>query len=216
MRGDHLSFSLFVDFLLAHGGARVSVVRSHHRPPFDAYEGLKLGIVRVLSGEAPFSLLEGYVAQYAADPRRSAVLADRLASLRLFMKKNKLVDQEACRAAWLPVPATVLPLALGMGIFVNPEVCLSLKGVPHVLKLFLRSGEEKLARGRVELVAGIMAGALRAEAPPGALFGMLDLTDPEGGAVHVVRDPKKLERAATSARADGLSYVVLYRDRAAA
>lgn len=209
MASDVLSFSLFLDYLLAVGSERVTVARSHHRVPYDAYGGFKQVLTRFAAGEVGNGALAAYVRPNGKNPRLPLAFATRFAHMLGWLDAQRLGTPEARAAATLPVPNGELAIGRGLAVHVNPEIAVLLKGVPHVLKLYLR--EAPLTPARVRMTAGILAGALDGVAPKDAVFGVLDLTT---GKMHVVRDPRMLERAAAVARADGLSYALLFRETA--
>jgi len=206
---DVLSFSLFLDYLLAVGSERVTVARSHHRVPYDAYGGFKQGLARLAAGEIGNGAFMAYTRTTPQNPRRPMVFAARLAHMLGWLDAHHLGTPEARAAATLPVPSGELAIGRGLTVHVNPEMAMLLGGVPHVLKLYLR--EAPLTQARVRMTAGVMAAALGGVAPSDAVFGVLDLTT---GKMHVVRDPRMLGRAAAVARADGLSYALLFRETA--
>jgi hypothetical protein len=203
-----LSFSLFLDYLLAVGSERATIARSHHRPPYDAYGGFKQMLARYASGDVEQRVFSVFV---RPDQRRATAFAVRLGHLLGWLGAQRLETPEARAAAILAVPEGELAIARDLAVHVNPELAFMLRGVPHVLKLYLR--EAPLTQARVRMTVGVMAAALADVAPAGTVFGVLDLTT---GKHHVVRDPRMLDRAAAVARADGLSYARLFRETAPA
>lgn len=210
MRSQHLSLTLFLDFVLATGSERATVARSHHRAAHDIYRMLKAGLVRLVAGEiTPEALMVclAGASERMRHPRRIAALEKRLAHTLAWLEAQRLRTYEARQAAALPAPFGELAIDQGLVIAVNPEIAVMIKDEPHVLKLYLR--EEPLTQARVRMTCGILALALDGIAPAGSRYGVLDLIT---GKMHLVRDGKLLGRAGLVARADGLSYAALLHE----
>ena len=60
-----------------------------------------------------------------------------------------------------------------LGLRVNPELGLKIKGVPHLIKLYFK--QESLAKTRIDIITHLMAVACGEQAPEGCVMGVLDI-----------------------------------------
>lgn len=190
-----LSLSLYVDFLLASGGARATVARAHLRDPFDTYSAFKASAVRAAQGQDVFdALLAGL-----PDMQRQRLYPPLVAGFRRWLRRTG--------ATWAAPPEDALLLAPNVAVEVKPELGLVVKGVPHLVKLYCR--REPLERARVEMTCAIVAAAL--QPPAGTVVGLLDVRE---GKLHTGGSPATRQRCARVALAEGGAYLALRRQAA--
>lgn len=191
----HVSMSKFVDFLQTTGPARVTEALSHAAPPFDLYAEWKVGALSLLAQGKALGTAEE-VFPGLADVKKQRLYAPLLKGLKKFLRSSAGV--------WFAPPVVDYPLAHGVAVRVNPELGLTISGVPLVVKLHLRTS--KLTRERTQLLVALMTQALEGVAPKNAGFAVLDVAR---GVIHHGGTEAVQKRAREVLRADGLSYGAL-------
>lgn len=188
-----ISFSLYLDFLLASGAARYTAAHTASGgAPVDFYGGFKATVSRVLGGER--DAFERLMAGCAGDEQRLRLYPALVKGFEKWIEKNPIVGSSSRCQLWQPVPTVI--------VAVNPEVCGVIGGVPHVIKLHTRKGTP--GRTRVELAVAVLRDAF--PGVPGTVYGVLDV---RAGKLHTVAPGGVLERSLAVARAEAEAFAVL-------
>lgn len=142
----HVSFTLFVDYLMAPGPARVSMIQDHVDPrngEFDCYAPFKAAMADVLRTGMQRGILPFWAAEHGGKAR-----ANLLALADGFMAG------QADIVGWSE--PTILPIQIGSdcSVDVNPEIGGMVGGVPTWIKLYLR--KEPLSYDRMILMLAVL------------------------------------------------------------
>jgi hypothetical protein len=162
---EEISVTLFVDYLLAVGRRRATVVRSHHREPFDTYALFKQAVLPVAAGRTTLEAFEARVAQL--DQRRGELYPPLCAGLARFLRSKAVVGVAFFK------PRTVFHgIEPGYAFVVNPELGFTNGAETCAVKLWCRT--EPLTRERVELTCAVMQLAYE-QVIPGIRAAVLDV-----------------------------------------
>ena len=188
-----ISFSLYLDFLLATGAARYTAAHTASGgAPVDFYGGFKATVSRALAGEV--DAFDKLLAGCSGDEQRLRLYPPLVKGFGRWIEKSPLVGSSSRCVLWQPVPTVI--------VAVNPEVCGMIHGVPHVVKLHTRKGAP--GRARVELSVAMLREAF--PGVPGTVYGVLDV---RAGKLHTVAQGGVLDRSAAVARAEAEAFAVL-------
>lgn len=189
-----LSFSLYTDFLLASGAARVSTVRAHKgRAEHDAYKPFKAAAVAVASRARPLAILDAMLDRM--DDRLRRLHEPLIAGLRKFLVRQR-------GAVWQAPPQSYWFLTPQLEVEINPELGFLVEGRKVAVKLYCRT--EPLERARVEIMCAMMHAALPADWTPAVL-------DVRQAKLVTIGQATKLQRAAIDARSQARAYADLYQ-----
>jgi len=160
-----ISLTTFVDFVSASGTPKATVVkncknRDKYHPAHDYWKVLRDKIVRYhQDGGGPLPNLAAGAAKHKVHN-----YVDVAQGHKKWVGKKKL--------AWFK-PATDIWSCDGVDVSVNPELGLTIKGQPHLIKLYFKA--DKLAKNRVDLITHLMKVTLADQSPPNSIMGVLDL-----------------------------------------
>ncbi len=88
----------------------------------------------------------------------------------------------------------------GLNISVNPELSLSVNGIPHIIKLYFRG--EKLTKSKANVIIALMELALRSKSSKDSVIGILDVRNAK---LHLFSDDIKTHEALVKGE---MSYIV--------
>ena len=155
---DKVSLTYFVDFVLASGTPKLTVVRQFktrddYAPQADFYKKLREGIVSFHAKGRPPSFLDGLLSGLA-DAKKAKAYPPLLAAYKKFLGKKG--------HSWLQPPQGTWSSG-GMDITLNPELGLKIKGQPTIIKLYFK--ETKLTKRRSDIVTHLLARELGPKGP---------------------------------------------------
>lgn len=151
------SMSSFVDFALASGTSRITVVADHkrnrHSPVTDFYRPFRENLVNVHRHHLDAAAVFANLMLHTGDVRAQRLFPMLIAKHAEFLSAYPDLQ-------WVePVTAALAPgVGTGLCIAINPEVGFVIGGIPHHLKLYLRG--ETLSQQRVDFTIAAMAVAL--------------------------------------------------------
>lgn len=146
----HVSFTLFIDYLMASGPSRISLIQDHLDPrdgEFDCYASFKAAMADVMRTGMQRGILPFWVKEHGGRARENL-----LALAAGFLQGEGRIQ------GWSE--PTILPLPIGSdcSVDVNPEIGGMVDGVPTWIKLYLR--KEPLMYDRMLLMMSTMKRAL--------------------------------------------------------
>lgn len=152
---DLASMSSFIDFALAAGTSKMTVVADHKRnrdsPVTDFYRPIREAIAAIHRHKLDAHGVFENVLMHTGDERAKRIFPSIIAGHATFLKAFSALP-------WIEPTTAALPAGTGLGIAINPEVGFILNGYPHHLKLYLR--REPLSQRRVDFTVAAMAVAL--------------------------------------------------------
>lgn len=177
-----ISLTDFVDFAMKSGTPKVTKVsemkdRPDYQPAFDFYKRFREGLVEAHRGGEGISVIAAMV-RSQTDPKKRAQYEEIASAYKSWCGRKSLV--------WFEPPRDELRVG-DVRMRLNPELGLTIQGVPHVIKLYFKP--EKLPRNRAEMIAYLMAKELGAKAPEAA-FSILDVR--RKNLMTPSSDPKRL------------------------
>ena len=135
----------FVDFVLANGTQRLTVLRRakaeyerEYSPARDFYKALRETIIDVHQHGRPLAELDGLL-NILEDKRRVDSYAACISSYKSWCGRKKMAWLDGFTAYWAYGDLTVR---------VNPELSLRVNNVPYAIKLYFKS--DKPSKGRLE------------------------------------------------------------------
>lgn len=142
----------FTDFALAGGIPKVTLLsefkRHQHDKVTDFYRPIRETIVDVhrrrLDGASAF----GELMDRMTDLRTVKIFPAIIEGHTQFVDANRPLT-------WFKPASAMFPAGPGVAIAINPEVGLTINGLPHHVKLYLRS--ETLTQKRVDLTVALMS-----------------------------------------------------------
>lgn len=167
---DPISLTSFVDFVSKSGTPKLTAVRKTKRlmadeyaPAKDFYKRIREAIVEMHQAGASIAhvsaILPGLTDQKKID-----------SFPRLIKGYKKWSGRKG--AEWFE-PARCLWQSGGLAVKVNPELGLTIKGTPHLVKLYFKA--DSLAKNRIDIITHLMAVACAEQAPDGCVMGVLDV-----------------------------------------
>lgn len=165
----NVSLTDFVDFAISSGTPKLTKVAALHRrgdyhPAFDFWRPLREGIVEYhQANESDKRKLDRLVTALA-DPKKVERSRDCIAGYKRFLGRREFKWFTPISAGWEPG---------GMRVRVNPELGVRIDGKSHLLKLYFKS--EPLSKRKVDLICLLLYEALKAGAPKGTHFGIVDV-----------------------------------------
>jgi hypothetical protein len=146
----HVSFTLFVDYLMASGPSRISMIQDHLSPrdgEFDCYAPFKAAMADIMRTGMQRGILPFWVKEHGGRARDN--LLDLAAG---FLQREGQIQ------GWSE--PTILPLPIGSdcSVDVNPEIGGMVGGVPTWIKLYLR--KEPLLYDRMLVMMSVLKRAL--------------------------------------------------------
>jgi hypothetical protein len=159
-----ITFTTFIDFVLATPGNRVGVVREArrqygggYRPFVDPYGSLRDGIVQAMREGRPPSVLKKL--EPPEDMKES--WTECIDGLSKFVGRRKMM--------WRPCPKRIEWTSSGLSVSVNPELYVVIGGDPHLIKLYFK--KDKMSKVRINTMLYLMQQTF----PGHGTVGMLDL-----------------------------------------
>jgi hypothetical protein len=142
----HVSFTLFVDYLMASGPSRISMIQDHLSPrdgEFDCYAPFKAAMADIMRTGMQRGILPFWVKEHGGRARDN--LLDLAAG---FLQREGQIQ------GWSE--PTILPLPIGSdcSVDVNPEIGGMVGGVPTWIKLYLR--KEPLLYDRMLVMMAVL------------------------------------------------------------
>lgn len=146
----HVSFTLFIDYLMAAGPSRISLIQEHLSPrdgEFDCYAPFKAAMADIMRTGMQRGILPFWVQEHGGKAREN-----------LLQLAAGFLQGEGQIQGWSE--PTILPLPIGSdcSVDVNPEIGGMVDGVPTWIKLYLR--KEPLLYDRMLLMMATMKRAL--------------------------------------------------------
>jgi hypothetical protein len=163
---ENVSLTYFVDFVLKAGTPKLTVVkefkgRDDYDPQTDFYKSLREKLVEVFKTGGPIGSMEAWAAG-VHEKKRAAYLAV-VAGLKKFVGRQGY--------EWFEPPRENFALGPIM-LNVNPELGLVVKGVPHIIKVYLKD-DPPLVKNRAQLILHVLQQAL-SKSSDGKTFAVLD------------------------------------------
>ncbi len=166
--GDHrqvrVTLSEFLDFVAASGSPKLTKVRivkqqraTAYDPRTDFYKPFRECVASMHIRRQPESDLDALLLDLK-DPKKASNFPELVRGFKKFVKGRELHWSAPPRAEWSWGDLTVI---------VNPELAISLDGMPFVLKMYLKS--EKLTKFKVAIVNHLMEMTLRPAIDPATL-----------------------------------------------
>jgi hypothetical protein len=164
-----VSLTTFVDFVIASGTPRLTVVRNarrlyaaNYQPPFDYYKQLREAIIAAHSDQNPVATLQRFLDQLDNDKKREKYRSCVNAHAKWIGKKT---------LTWIGCSMRKWSSG-GLTVKVNPELGLCINGVDHVIKLYFK--QDPLSKLRVDTILHLLGTTLPAKQAK-ALPGILDV-----------------------------------------
>jgi hypothetical protein len=156
-----ISMTTFLDFVVASPGSRVGEVREAQRmygQPYsqaqDPYRGLRDAILQMHREGRTAAALQDVLPHAPARMRPHwAICAD---GYRRFMGRKKFVLR--------PTPRAVRWTRGDLSVSVNPELSISVNGVPHLIKLYFKS--EPISKVRIQSMLHLLGEAFPGRGTP--------------------------------------------------
>jgi hypothetical protein len=146
-----VSLTEFLDFVMASGTPRVTVVRDAKRrrlleydPRTDFYKPFRECVADMHVNRRPKTDLDGMMAGLS-DPKKLANYVELVWGFKKFVGRCMLVWYAPPRVEWT---------ASGLTVVVNPELHLGIEGRRHILKMYLKGG--KIDKFKVAIINHLM------------------------------------------------------------
>jgi hypothetical protein len=164
-----VSLTDFVDFVSKSGRPKLTQVqhvkwRPKYHPQTDFWRPLREAIIDFhRTNQSQKSVLDGALSGITHKPKLTAYpLA--LAGYKKFLGKKAIQALPDIRSSWNHG---------NLNVNVNPELALSIQGVPHVVKLYFKA--EPLTMKNAELILLMMADSLGGHVSPDTVMSLLDV-----------------------------------------
>ena len=183
----------FVDIAHASGlpkATKVATVKNRgpYDPRFDFYKPLREQIERIHEQGLGKERLKDVLGNLS-DRKKVNIYPDLVGAYNKWWGKKEL--------PWSPPPRGIFSDS-GIDIVVNPELGLTIAGVPHIIKLHFKA--EPLSRSRADIVTHLMELTLR----PKAADAVLALLDVRSGRLVAAGEPNRRVNACLHAE---LAYI---------
>lgn len=165
-----ISLTSFVDFVSKSGRSKLTVVRTTKKlmdadygPEKDFYKRIREAIIEMHQAGESIARVSG-ILPGLTDQKK----IDNYPKLVAGYKKR--TGRKG--AEWFEPPHALWQSG-GLGVRVNPELGLTFKGTPHLIKLYFKA--DQLAKPRIDVITHLMAVACAQQAPSGCMMGVLDV-----------------------------------------
>lgn len=165
-----ISLTNFVDFVSKSGTPKLTVVRKTKRqiddgygPEKDFYKRIREAIIDMHRLDRPITHISS-ILPTLTDQKKVGSYP------RLVEGYKKWSGRKG--AEWFE-PSSALWTCSGLNVRVNPEMGLTIKGKPHLIKLYFKA--DPLAKNRVDIITHLMAVVCKDQAPNGCTMGVLDI-----------------------------------------
>ncbi len=162
-----VSLTTFIDFVAKAGTPKVTVVRNWKARDYslltDFYKQLRDAIADLHRQAKPGPALDELLSELT-DKKKMANYPAAVHGYRKWLGKRQMAWFEPVSGNWQYA---------GLKVNVNPELGLTIKGAPHLIKLYLKADE--LAKNRVDAITHLMGLACGKAAPKGCTMGVLDV-----------------------------------------
>ena len=164
-----VSLTDFVDFVSKSGRPKLTQVqnvkwRPKYHPQTDFWRPLREAIIDYhKTNQSQKSVLDRSLNGITHKPKLTAYpLA--LAGYKKFLGNKAIQALPDVRSAWSHG---------NLNVSVNPELALTIQGVPHIVKLYFKA--ETLSKKHAELILLMMADSLGKKVAPGTVMSLLDV-----------------------------------------
>lgn len=162
------SLTRFVDFVIKTGTPKLTVVRQcknqpAYDPATDFYKILRDDLIDRHSNGGDIKKLSSIMASINDRSRASKYPALIKAYQKWFGRQT---------APWFSPPHKTWHHG-GLDVVVNPELGLTIKGVPHLIKLYFK--DDQLSKSKVDTITHLMDIACGQFAPSGCVMSILDV-----------------------------------------
>lgn len=159
-----VSLTTFVDFVSKAGTPKATVVRQwkerdEYQVATDFYKQLRDAIIEYHKSRGPLDSV-----LHDCHRKKAAHYQDAMTGYKKWLRGKSL--------KWFQPPMGIWQSGRLL-VSINPELGLSIGGVPHLVKLYFKA--DSLTRSRVGIVTHLMATALSAEAPDHCVMAVLDV-----------------------------------------
>ncbi|MCP5532293.1 MAG: hypothetical protein H7A48_03915 [Akkermansiaceae bacterium] len=164
-----VSLTDFVDFVSKSGRPKLTQVqtvkwRPKYDPQTDFWRPLRETIIDFhKTNQSQKSQLDAAMVGITHKPKLAAY-PQALAGYKKFLGKKQFQSLPETRSSWSHG---------NLHVGVNPELSVSIQGVPQLLKLYFKA--EPLSKKHAELILLMMADSLGPQAAPGTVMGLLDV-----------------------------------------
>ncbi len=165
-----ISLTSFVDFVSKSGRPKLTVLRKTKKqiedgygPEKDFYKRIREALVE-MHGTGGTMRDVSAVLPALTDQKKVALYPKLVEGYRRWSGRKG--------AEWFE-PTHIVWRHDKLGVRVNPELGLTIKGVPHLIKLYFK--QESLAKTRIDVITHLMAVACGEQAPDGCVMGVLDI-----------------------------------------
>jgi hypothetical protein len=194
---DKISMTYFVDFVLKAGTPKLTGVREFKERKdelyTDFYRQIREAMVDMHRTGKPDKVLDDFL-KAQTDERRRRIYPCVAAGYRKFLASAAMT--------WFDPPAGIYRLG-ELEINVNPELGLVIDGKPHVIKMYFRG--EPLSAKRMTVILNLLMNGLEGIAPPGTIFGVLDVRNAR---LHTFKAPNP--RLNLLLRGEAASFATIY------
>ena len=164
-----VSLTDFVDFVSKSGRPKLTQVqnvkwRPKYHPQTDFWRPLREAIIDFhKTNQSQKSVLDRALSGITHKPKLTAYPV-ALAGYKKFLGKKAIQALPEVRSSWSHG---------NVNVNVNPELALTVQGVPHIVKLYFKA--ETLSMKNAELILLMMADSLRSHVAPGTVMSLLDV-----------------------------------------
>lgn len=165
-----ISLTRFVDFVSKSGTPKLTVVRTTRKqidegygPEKDFYKGVREAIIAMHRNGASIQRVAGILPGLTDKKKITHYPA---------LVEGYTTWRDRKGAQWFEPPHTQWKSG-GLSVRVNPELGLTIKGTPHLIKLYFKT--DQLTKNRIDIITRLMAVACGDQAPDSCVMGVLDV-----------------------------------------
>lgn len=163
-----ISLTDFVDFTLRTGMPKLTKVREVmnrevYNPATDFWKPLRDGIVKFHREEKTIDFLDA-LATKQTDSKKLGRYPEVISAYKKFLGRKQIQWFDPPKSQWVMDD---------LAISINPELGLTIKDQPYIIKLFFK--EDSINKRRSEIIFHLMEEELRSTAPEKAIMAVFDM-----------------------------------------
>lgn len=197
-----ISLTSFVDFVSKSGRSKLTVLRKTKKqiedgygPEKDFYKRLREALVEMHRASGTINDVSS-ILPVLTDQKKMALYPKLIDGYRRWSGRKG--------AEWFEPDHTVWRYDK-LGVRINPELGLAIKGIPHLIKLYFK--QEPLSKSRIDVITHLMSVACAQRAPQGCVMGVLDVRQSK-----LIRPTVPIEGLDTMLRAEAAYWITAWDD----